>query len=292
MKLALQKYKTDVFVVEMQNKPQMAVAWENPKLRDYPEEIRNANTFDLFAWLLDLLGVKGDESTDKHHDVAITFINSSLQNYTYQEIILAFEKYVSGEFLESNGKQMLVTQQLNAVVIGRVMREYELLKKRELDAYRKKKADQMSKEDKPTEEQILVTMFINMIGYWDQYNEFKIIGNGGETVFERLVEKGIIGSPEDQKYKAYYSKKMKAAKDYLEMEYSSKKSMIKETRDKYKKILKELKTGLTPRIESKAKCIVVEEYFQNLINKKIDFKDVLREKWNIRAIENSNENPL
>lgn len=292
MKLALQQYKADVFVVNMANKPQMAVAWENPKLKDYPEEIRNANTFMIFSWLLDLLGVKGDDSTDKHHDAAINFINSSLKNYTYQEIKLAFEKYVSGEYLDSKGTPMLVTQQLNAVVIGRVLREYEFLKKRELDAYRKKKADQMSENTEPNKEDVLVTMFINMLNYWDQYQQFKHVSDGAETVFERLVDKSIIAKPDDPKYKAYYAKKMIKAKEELELEYKNKPTLYKEKKDQYKSILKDIKTGLSPRIETKAKCLVLEDYFKNLVNKNIDFKDVLRQNWNIGIIENSNKNPL
>lgn len=128
--------------IEMANKPPMAVAMENLKLRDYPETIRNANTASLVDWLLNLLGV--GQGKAEHHKTAFEFINSMYVNYTYQEIKLAFQKYVAGEF--NKGGKRIVTQQLNAVVIGFVMGEYEALRRDTLNAYRRAKIRAQAKQ--------------------------------------------------------------------------------------------------------------------------------------------------
>ena len=68
--------------------------------------------------LLMLLGVNGENADPKHHARAITFISTTLQNFAPEEIIFAFHKAIKGEF----GFELY--QQLNSLVIGRVMREY------------------------------------------------------------------------------------------------------------------------------------------------------------------------
>lgn len=275
MKLQLKSIESDICVVEMQHKPILATALEHPKIRDYPQAIKNENTFIIFSWMLDLLGVKGSTHTDGHHDIAITFIHSSLSGYTYQEITLAFQMYVRGDF-----NSLLVTQQLNAVVIGRVMRAYDHLKKNDLNIYRSEKSKQMALAEKKeyTSQEKELLMFINMLNYWEQYKITNEVGIGGQVLFDRFLEKGILGHPCEKIYKRYYAKKMQEAKEILLNQHQNNRYVYSDV-NQYKQILNNLKSGMGISIENKAKCLVIEAYFQKLTTEKKELQDVLRQHW-------------
>ena len=65
-------------------------------------------------------------------------------HYAFEEVEEAFKLYVGGEF------EISVMQQLNAVVVGRVMREFEKHKKDKLQEYRKRKARERNEVYEPT----------------------------------------------------------------------------------------------------------------------------------------------
>lgn len=272
MKLVLQALNTSVSKIEMPDKPIMAIALENHKLRDFPEEILNANTMGLVKWLLDLLGVSMKGDNVNHHLACVEFVNKSLGNFTYQEIKLAFEMYVSGKFYEPNGKPMLVTQQLNAVVIGRVMREYDLRKKNELDSYRRKK-ELMSRQEVTQEEKDLMYL-IPLIARFDLYKQNKADLSEVNHIYDDFIQKKII-KPYTA-FKNYYNKKYSEARDIL-INYHTK-YVPKDLEDKRVNdgVLIKLKSNTSPLINKKVKDIVVTAYFQSIIDKKTDLREVLK----------------
>ncbi len=171
------KNHTQVQVVNVPNKNKYAVALENNKLRDFPQELKNTNTLSLIDWLLNLLGVNEKEGSIDHHAVAFNFVNENLNNYTYQEIKLAFNMFVSGQLTDEQGKPLLIAQQLNAVVIGKVMKAYQDLKVQNLDSYYRAKKKLLSpppteptpEERKEIRRQFLKNVFddIKNTGYYD-----------------------------------------------------------------------------------------------------------------------------
>lgn len=265
MKLEIQPYyQKGITIVEMENKSDLAIALENTKLRDYPNEIRSKNTLNIVLWLLDLLGVKGDEATERHHIVSANFINDTLKNYTYQEIKLAFQKYVAGEYYDSNGNPMLVTQQLNAVVIGRVMREYENLKKRDLDAYRRKRTEDMNKEVQLSQEEKDLIVYVGVIDCFKHFEQHKSIESGKGWVYDFFYEKGRL-----PKHTKEFREEIKA-KAIIEVENDIKSGGVT---SQVKEALKNIHQST---IAVKCKEIILREYFKRLIKEKIDIKEEMK----------------
>ena len=265
MKLEIQNYQSkEVTIVQMENKNPLAVALENTKLRDYPEETRNANTIKMVLWLLDLLGVKGDESTSSHHIVSSNFINDALKNYTYQEIKLAFQKYVTGEYYDTNGKPMLVTQQLNAVVIGRVMREYEEIKKRELDLYRRKRNEQLTKPKEMTEEEKELIVFVGVTDCFAFYKHNKMIEAGKGWVYDYFFEKKRLPThtkefKEEIKQRALVTVKEDIKKNGISLQVSE-----------------ALKSINPATVAVKCKELILMDYFERLVKENIDIKTEMK----------------
>ena len=255
-------------VVGMDSKPPMAKALENLKLRDYPEEARNGNTVILTSWLLNLLGVKGNPDTDKQHLVATKFINDTLLNYTYQEIKLAFEMYVSGKFYENNGKPMLVTQQFNSVVIGRVMREYQALKDRELDEYRRLRTIQLNKKyEMPelTKEEKELLVYEGVLNCFENYKQTREVINGYVWVYDHLDELNIINfSPKEKKAK------MLIAQERLKAEAVCYTNAIKR-----KRLLETIQNLSSSPVVTEAKRLLLQDFFANVTVKKKHIREYL-----------------
>lgn len=256
-----------VVKVEMKNKPVIAVAMENPKIADYPEEVRNINTLTLLEWLLNVLGVNGEDKTE-HHTTLHKLINEAYFRFTYQEIKLAFEYYIQGKYSE-NGKPMLVTQQLNGVVFGKVMSQYEALKKsNEMDAYRAKlkQQSQSSKEISQQEKDEIVRN--GVINCFNDWLKTKKIEPGYLWLYDHLDELGLLSfSPQEKK------QRMLDAKDYLQ-----KRSTVEPDKYKRNQIKEALKNIYSEPIVNKAKRLLVGDYFQSILSEFKHIKDFLYKK--------------
>lgn len=190
-----------VQVVEMTNKPALAKAFENPKIRDYPEEIKATNTANLVNWLLNLIGVSDKDGLDQVNATAFQHVNKTLSSYTYEEIKLAFEKYVNGELRDSKGRDMEVFAELNARVIGKVMRAYDELKIQELHRYNRIKKEQerkaLEEKNKLSEEEKLTSNIISIYNCFDNYKRDGAIPVGQSYVYEILWDWNLL--PEHNK---------------------------------------------------------------------------------------------
>lgn len=119
-------------LITTEKKPMEIILAENKKIREYPVEARIGLATEISVELLDMLGVGGGSNED-HHIRAIKFIAECLLNYTKEEIIHAVNMALTGEF------EIKLYQQLNAVVLGTIMREYELHKRKKVITYNKTK---------------------------------------------------------------------------------------------------------------------------------------------------------
>ena len=267
--------KIEPYIVQMQHKPQMAVALENVKIRDYEEAERNTRSFEIVKYLLDLLGVNA-KGNEKQHQILIVHISQNYGAYTFEEIMLAFKYYVKGEYYQ-DGKPMLVINALNAVVFGRVMREFEFKKKRELDSYRRKKQQQMNKESELSKEDIYlknVACLLIEFEYFKEHGSLPHQGAGAESSFDFLLkEKVITNNPENE---SYYKRKFIEDRNQLITEHEL--SFAKGTDDfkELKKLGEDLKNGMSPKIEIRRKRIILTEFYQKLVKDKIDLKDKIK----------------
>ena len=156
-------------IVKMDNKPKMAIALENKKIRDYPELERNKETATLIKYLLNLLAVN-DKGAGDHHAACFKFINDNYKSYTYEEIRLAFGSYVAHEYFD--GKVVLRPyQQLNTPVIGKVMFAYNNARKQELNEYYRLKAEQEKVSKELTQEQKDKEIKAGILSCWENFKK-------------------------------------------------------------------------------------------------------------------------
>ena len=246
---------TEVFKVKMDNKPLLAVAMENPKLRDYSIEKRNSNTLILIKWLLNVLGVNGGDKIE-HHKVLHQLINEAYLKYSYQEIKLAFEYYLQGKYYE-NGKSIMITQQLNGVVFSKVMNHFEKLKKsNELDAYRRKLKEQQMEQTELTQEKKDEIVRDGLINCYNTWLKTKKIETGYLWVYDHLDELKLFDFSAKKK-----KQRMIDARDYLENQAAN--ELDKSKRYDIKRAVKNI---YSKPVINKAKRLLVGDYFQILLS--------------------------
>ena len=227
------------------NEPKLITLENKVRLYDYKESDLNKACVLLVADLADLLGVS-DQKT-RHLNKLTQFIKGAYTTYTLEEIQYAFQLYVEGEFIDKP------YQQLNAVVFGKVMRDFQNYKSNKLQEYRRKKRFVQEQEGKPSSEQI-ERMMLDAVDRCAK--EVKYTGKleGSEYhIYDFLEESGRHKFSEEEKKREFIKAKEIIRK---EMEIESLESL--DARKKFKKILKSLdKNG---RVIGLAKTLLLEKY--------------------------------
>ncbi len=161
------------------------------KLRDMDASTRLGRSKTICIDLLLLLGVNGDNADPMHHARAITFISSSLQNYAPEEIIFAFQKAIKGDF------NIDIYQQLNSLVIGRVMREYTRWLENEIERAKPKQETPTQRIERETLE--YEKEKFGIIELADRISkEFKLHGKiinadkDVSTIYRHVFKKGLL----------------------------------------------------------------------------------------------------
>tara|TARA_A100000171_G_scaffold49827_1_gene59754 strand:- start:17 stop:856 length:840 start_codon:yes stop_codon:yes gene_type:complete len=262
---ALQKQIT---VVQMQHKNKFAVSLENPKLRDYPEEVRNANTANLVDWLLNLLGVNEKNGSTDQHVAAFNHIHRTLDVYTYQEIILAFEMYVNGEFTDKQGRPIEVFSEFNARVIGRVMKLYTEKKRENLTAYYQQKQMQKNKLPEISEAEKKKLIENGIIECFNDYKETKEIKHGRLYVYEELYKRNLL-PPHTPEFKAEIEKRAKV-KVLRQAEQTIKSGKLDENTHKAKKLIARVQEG-KQSFKRDCRRIIIQDFFDKLLSESEDF---------------------
>jgi hypothetical protein len=187
-----------VAVVNQPNKNDFALALENHKIRNYPEEKKNANTAALVDKILLDLGANDKEGRAEQHLAAFKHINRTMGDYSYQEIQLAFDKYLNGEFLDASGKPVRAFAELNARVIGSVMAMYDNLKKQELNSYYRARAKEKQLADeeasKPSADESITMNVLSVLNSFENYKKDGFIGVGQSFVYDILYGWGLLPS--------------------------------------------------------------------------------------------------
>ncbi len=142
-------------------KPELAVISEVKKMREYNDIERNTIARLIVNGLMGRLGVSG-KATTTHHVESIRFIREN-KEFTPEEFTKAFELAIEGEL------KIDLFQQLNCVVIGRVMSLYKAYKIEKLRAYRQRKTPE--KPLTPEQQKQLIRDAIK-----DEFTNYKFSG--------------------------------------------------------------------------------------------------------------------
>jgi len=237
--------------IEIYKKPQLIILEEQPKLRTMQIESRLTVAKLLVSNLLNDLGV-GKNSDTNHHIRTIKFIAESMINYSAGEIEKAFQMFIAGDFREKP------YQQLNSVIVGKVMGEYENHKRDKLKVYRQKetlKNQQMKKPTKAEEERIMLDAVDRVK---KEVKEFGHIKGSAHHVYDFLVESGRVEFSKKERWAAHSiakrmliaDEKNKAIGDYL-------------LTKKLKKTLLQIEGGFNSRQVVIAKTLLIENLYKN-----------------------------
>ena len=142
-------------------KPELAIISEVKKMREYSEVERNTLAHTIVVGLVRRLGVSG-RSNPNHHLECERYISNN-KEFTPEEFTKAFELAIEGEL------KIDLFQQLNCVVIGRVMVLYKTYKIEKLRAYRQRKTPE--KPLTPNQQKQLISDAIK-----DEFENYKLSG--------------------------------------------------------------------------------------------------------------------
>lgn len=218
------------------------VKYDSVPIKAMPEQTLNAkilgskNEQGLSEWLCRLLSIKPTQENVDRLEVLLPMVKDNCWSMTIEGIKKAFRMYVQGKLpIEPRDNY------LTAILFSKVIQEY----KNQLPA---PKPLQIPKQNisESAKEKILVD------GVNRCRTEFKalgILGPGNSHIYDYLFEKGLLKPTEKEKKEAWQKAKIidRKSKNPLEVNRTKKDSFI-----------------------SEAKRILLEEYFRNEIENRID----------------------
>jgi len=243
--------------IEVYKKPELILLEENVKLRDYDVEQRKVQATKLVINLLSDLGV-GKNADTNHHKRAIKFIEESCKNYTAEEVEKAFQLAIEGVL------NVDLLQQINPLVIGRVMREYQSYKNRKTAEYRRKLVEaNFDSITVVSDEQKLE---------WNKYSVRKSLSfyiEKGYVDTERIYVYDILFKLDFLPKDAEYKNKIYTDAIYIvEQELRSEKTKTRGRIAEIKLALANLNKPKQSTVILKSKELVLMEFFRKLLKDK------------------------
>ena len=249
--------------LKIYKKPELIVLESKKKLREYTDIEFNTKCANLVYYLLNLLGVSDGKT--EHHTTLIKFIKATSDHYSFEEIVKAFDLYVSHQL------NIKVFQQLNAVVFGNVMKAFSVYKNQKLRIYKQqnsiKKEVELSENEK---NQIMQKATLKIFAEYKQTEELKGITH---HIYDYLDNKGLM--PKENEYKISIYKKAKKIilqekrNEYLLSQNVPQNNIINEQIDS-------IKNNNNKQVINFSKKIILEEYFKKIISTQIELKDLLK----------------
>jgi len=238
-------------MIQIYKKPELMVLSESKKLRLYDETERLTISKKIIENLLNKLGV-GNKSNEQHHIAAIKFISEN-KEYAPEEFDKAFNLAIEGIL------GVDIFQQVNCVVIGKVMVAYRNYRTENLKSY--KHQQQLLKLDIPmTPEEIEFSMIEGCDRIFREYKLNHKIEGVYVHIYDHLFKKGLL--PRDKFYKdAIFAKAQVIA--ISEVKANAREN--NEPKKTMERAIKEIedKINLTPI--AIAKRLALEDYFQKLV---------------------------
>lgn len=247
--------------VVVHKKPMLVVLEQKRKLAQYGQHEVLTTVKKLVDNLLNDLGV-GTGNSD-HHVRTIKFIMDNYLHYSPEEIEKAFSLYIKNELV------VPVFQQLNSVVVGKVMSAYEEYKTKKLAEYRRKQLEQKNKPKPMTAQEIEFIMIEGCDRLFKNYVSTKEIDGMYTHIYDYLFDKNLL--PTDKLYKqAIFAKaKIMAVRERKEEGHSQhqKKAIIE------KAVEQILEGGDNSKSILISKKLVLIDYFDKLIREDKNLTD-------------------
>jgi len=164
-------------------KPELQLISETKKLRAYSEVERLTLAKNIVVSLLNKLGV-GNKSNEQHHIEVIKFIANN-KIFTPEEFEKAFNLAIEGLLAID------LFQQLNCIIVGKVMDEYRNYRKTNLKNYKHQLQLQQSTIKEITESE-KKELFINTLK--DEFQNFKEtekVNDMRNWLYDKLVDNGL-----------------------------------------------------------------------------------------------------
>jgi hypothetical protein len=246
--------------IEIYKPPILAIIEQETKLREMPSEERLMKCTQIVANLLLDLGV-GSKSDPQQHLRVIKFLADDCGSYTVKEVEYAFKLAIKGEL----GIELF--QQVNVLVVGKVLKAFDNHKIEKLRNFRSKKLliNQeviMTEQEKLVKENDIVKRFI------ETFISTRIVEDEYFYVYDILDNRGFMNK--DLEYK----KKVKEDAIYLlNQKYNDRKASSKEEHQSIKASLKSIKLGHGGEIKSKCKILALDEFFRNLCRDESKLKE-------------------
>lgn len=261
MKFEIQKIQSQVIALPMDNKPALVSYYEKPRIKQYPEPIKKANIFSFVDWCLNLLAVN-DTGKEQHHAACFLFITEKLTNFTFEEMREAMLMYVAGEF------EIKVMQQFNSVVLGNVMREYKKYRDVSISWYFQERSKYLSGLTEPqmTDEEKNKLVLGGILNCFEEYRKTKTIISGYSWVYDHFNENNMLHFTVEEKRKS-----MDSAKKILASQ--ARKLDPKDAR----KVLEDIEAKNSPKVIVKAKSLLLQKFFDDIILHNKDIKKIANE---------------
>ena len=244
----------------------------------------------LFTQVNNLLGIKEGISDNNKQDIK-EMLFMRFKNISPEEIQYAFKLERFGLLGERTSHYQL----FNAEYVSTVLDKYKkwLQKQRQdnnlslPESKPEMTAEQIAEKERIEKHSAEVMQIININFCYDEWKESKTISLSYSGVFDRFIEKGIIKDPKAPKYQKYLAKKIQEAKEMLIKGYEVQGQREYASKNAIRELIKEVKSGLSPKIEEKAKCLVLEDYFSKIEKDGLEFKEILSKYWNTEVVKDS-----
>lgn len=235
--------------IQIYKPPLLAVLEKEKKLREYNDQERLSACKTIVDDLLLSLGV-GTKADVQHHIQAIKYLCEECGKYSVSEIKKAFSLAISGKL------DIELFQQVNVLVIGKVLNAFDNYKKEKLKVYRlkqktEKEIKSMSDEDVKKYTIQAVTLQVNY------FLENRTVDKSRIHVYDIFDKIGLM--PKDLEYKKSVKND---AIEILKKEYSNKKASTREEFKTIKKNIKLLEIGESEGVISKCKELALEDFLR------------------------------
>jgi hypothetical protein len=235
--------------------PLLAVLEQEKKIREYSEEERLTLSLNLVTNLLLDLGVSS-KSDPEQHQRAIQFLANDCGKYTIREIDKAFKLAIQG-YLNID-----LFQQVNVLVIGKVLKAFDDYKIEQLRVFRQKKIKQEQSQIMTEQEKneyikhaiLKQILFFKENGYCDENRFF---------VYDLFEKNGLLNLDKETKLKI-----KKQAIESLKKEYNTKRAKDRYENKLLKEKIKDLDKEKSDEIKIRCKVLALEYYLKKAINNK------------------------
>mgnify|MGYP003645485364 FL=1 len=238
--------------IQIYKQPLLAVIEQETKIREMPNEERLMKCTQIVANLLLDLGV-GSKSDPQQHLRVISFLADDCGKYSVKEVEYAFKLAIQGKI----GVDLF--QQINVLVVGKVLKAYDDYKTEKLRNFRANKSLTIDKEKTMSNEEILVINNSIAKEALDLFLDHGIVNTDKIYVYDVLKKMGYMSDDLD-----YMNSVKKDAVEILKNEYENKKATSVDEKREFKSILKEIKSEKGGKLINKCRELAITDFFRKI----------------------------